>query len=69
MEATRSSETSTLSRAKRHHIPEDDVLHSQRSENLKSYTWLVASVYGLDVLLTAGHLFLQLDCWNLYSDD
>jgi hypothetical protein len=41
MEATRSSETSILTTATRSHIPEDDIHHSHRSENLKSY------IYGM----------------------
>jgi hypothetical protein len=36
-EALSSSETSTLTRAKRHNIPEDTIVHSHRRENLKSY--------------------------------
>jgi hypothetical protein len=35
--ALSSSETSVLTRAKRRNIPEGDILHSHRRENLKSY--------------------------------
>jgi hypothetical protein len=37
MEAVRSSYMSVLTRATRRKIPEDDILHSHRRENLKSY--------------------------------
>jgi hypothetical protein len=39
-EATRSPETSVLTRATRRNIPKDDILHSHRRQNLKSYTAL-----------------------------
>jgi hypothetical protein len=38
MQALRSSETSILTRSKRHNIPEYAILYSHRRENLKSYT-------------------------------
>jgi hypothetical protein len=37
MEALRSSETFVLTRATLRNISEDNILHSQRRENLKSY--------------------------------
>jgi predicted hotdog family 3-hydroxylacyl-ACP dehydratase len=37
MEALNSSETSVLKRATRRNMAEDGILHSDRSENLKSY--------------------------------
>jgi hypothetical protein len=39
-EALSSSETQVLTRATQHNTPEDDILHSQRCENLISYVAL-----------------------------
>jgi hypothetical protein len=39
MEATRSSETSILTRITRRNMPQDDIVHCHRREYLKSYTF------------------------------
>jgi hypothetical protein len=36
MEATRSSETSVYNKPTWRHVPEDDIVHNHRRENLKS---------------------------------
>jgi hypothetical protein len=47
VEAIRSSETSVQStRSTQRHIPEDDILHSHRRENLKSYMLKFSSAKG-----------------------
>jgi hypothetical protein len=48
MEVVSSSETSVLIRAIWQNIPEDGILHSHRSENLKSYTlWHSSTEEGI----------------------
>jgi hypothetical protein len=44
MEAIRYSEKSVLARAKGRNIPENDILHSHRRENLKTY--LTSNYFG-----------------------
>jgi hypothetical protein len=51
MEALRSSEPPALTRATRRNIPKDDILHSHRRENLKSYTIAMLLLGGLGRLL------------------
>jgi hypothetical protein len=47
-EATRTSETSVLTRATRRHIPENGAFHTRRHENLNSYNYkLVQKMFHL----------------------
>jgi hypothetical protein len=48
MEAIRSSETSVNPGSTQRHIPEDEVLHSHRCENLKSYKGINCYTYVID---------------------
>jgi hypothetical protein len=56
-EAIRSSETSVITRATRRNIPDDAILHSHRSENLKSYTINGDAPHG--DYLTVGRALLE----------
>jgi hypothetical protein len=60
MEALSSSETSVLTRATARHIREDDILHSHRLENLKSYSinWLCSVAETLCVSCEVQTRFL-----------
>jgi hypothetical protein len=81
MEALGSSKASVLARSIWHNIPEDDILHSHRRENLKSYIALtgwtlyqrrnVSPVkYKLGFYIPEGDI-LHPCCENLksYNDD
>jgi hypothetical protein len=50
-EALSSSETSFLTTAIRHKIPEDTILHSHCHENIKSYAWFMILCTGSEMVL------------------
>jgi hypothetical protein len=67
-EALRTSETSVFTRATRRNIPEDAILHSHRSENLKSYILLPVQKHAQLILgdLTSPSLYSPVE-FGLYN--
>jgi hypothetical protein len=59
MEALSSSKMSVLTRATRHNIPEDAILHSHRRENLKSYSANSVPSSLIFHLGDGGYMFLR----------
>jgi hypothetical protein len=66
MEALSSSKTSVLIGATRRNIPEDGIIHSHRSKNLRSYMNKFDSGYGIVVgFCESGNEFSDaLKCWK-----
>jgi hypothetical protein len=58
MDAISASETSVLTRATQHNIPEDGILHSHHCENLKSYKQLRCFEYPF--IAGSGQTAMQL---------
>jgi hypothetical protein len=63
-DSIRSSETSVLTRATRRNIPVDDILHSRRRENLKSFG---AHSYSLLSFMTGSEVTVGYRCIRTYS--
>jgi hypothetical protein len=57
MEAVNSSETSAFTRATQRHIPEDDIFHTHRRENLKSCNILLLMPFITVLELFSLYLF------------
>jgi hypothetical protein len=60
MEAIHSSETSGNAISTQRHIPEDDILHSNRGENLKSYEFTRVWTIHIDLVLHEFPLLLKI---------
>jgi hypothetical protein len=59
--------TLVLTRATRHNIPEDTILHSHRRENLKSYIITIVCSKSLNVYIASVHhckLQMALQLWS-----